>query len=317
VSKSVFEAISRLSTENRNPLSERIDELPSNEILKLINSEDAKVSDAVHTVIPKIARVTDKVYQALKGGYRLIYIGAGTSGRLGVLDAAECPPTFGTDPQQIIGLIAGGKEAMFVAQEGAEDSHIASEQDLSQLNLVEGDVLIGLAASGRTPYVVSSIKYAKSIGCFTSLICTVPEQQALSNGADPDIIIDCVVGPEVVTGSTRMKSGTAQKMIMNMITTTAMIQLGKTLGNVMVDLQPTNTKLVERSKKTIMELTGLSYEDAQQLLEKAEYHVKSALIIYFTGCRLTDAKNAISHVEGRTKKAIEYINNSRDSTSKD
>ncbi len=305
--KNLFDIISGLGTEKRNPRSANIDDRPLKEILTIINDEDKTVAYAVSEVIDKIEIVTEKVIACLRGGGRLIYIGAGTSGRLGVLDAAECPPTFGTEPSIVQGLMAGGEQAMFVAQEGAEDSVELPITDLKKIVFEQKDILIGLAASGRTPYVLAGIDYARSLGSFTSLITTVTEEQAKQNGAKPDIIIDCPVGPEVVTGSTRMKSGTAQKLILNMITTAAMVSLGKTLGNVMVDLKPTNAKLIERSKKTVMELTGISYYEAQSLLESAQYHVKSALVMHFTNCELDEARVAIEKANGKTREAIKLM----------
>lgn len=307
MSRKLYDSISKLNTEQQNPASETLDTMSTSEILELINREDSTVAAAVAKCIPEIGLLVGKVVTAFKSGHRLIYIGAGTSGRLGVVDAAECPPTFGTDPEQVQAFIAGGKEAMFVAQEGAEDSLTLSTDDLKAIKLEAGDVLVGLAASGRTPYVVTGIEYARSIGCHTALICTVPEQQARDNGANPEIFIACPVGPEVVTGSTRMKSGTAQKLILNMLTTASMVKMGKTLGNVMVDLKPTNAKLVERSKKTISQLTGLSYEESAQLLENANRHVKTALVMHFTDCERDMAMDAIKKTDGHTKMAIRYI----------
>ncbi|GAB5464876.1 MAG: N-acetylmuramic acid 6-phosphate etherase [Candidatus Kapaibacteriales bacterium] len=306
-SKSLFEQVRSLATEQQNSNTKAIDTWSTAEILAAINMEDQKVAYQVEKAIPIISEVADALTEVLRAGGRLLYTGAGTSGRLGVLDAAECPPTFGTDPSQVVGLIAGGKAAMFVAQEGAEDSPSLAISDLESLHFSDKDLLIGLAASGRTPYVLGSLDYARKIGAKCALLTTVPKEQAIERGAEADWIISVPVGPEVVRGSTRMKSGTAQKLVLNMLTTTAMINIGKTYGNVMVDLMPTNKKLIERSKNTIMELTGLDYDEATKLLLKADRHVKTALVMHFASCNSDEAKSAIAKSGGKVKDAVSLI----------
>src|SRR5690606_35166959 len=219
--------------------------------------------------IPYIVEAVEIVVDSLKQGGRLIYVGAGTSGRLGILDASECPPTFGTDPEMIQGLIAGGQKAVFRAQEGAEDVEEHGARDLKEIDLRPPDVVCGIAASRRTPYVVEAVKYAREIGCKTLYVTTNPRSEF---NLDVDVAICPVVGPEVIMGSTRMKSGTAQKLVLNMLTTASMIRMGKVYQNMMVDLQMTSQKLVERSKRTVMTVTGLSYAEASRLLEEADGH---------------------------------------------
>src|SRR5699024_5293647 len=235
------------------------------EIARLINAEDKKVARAVEKKLPAIARAIDLAKEAFDAGGRLIYAGAGTSGRLGVQDAAECPPTFGSDPSQVVGLIAGGKAAVFEAQEGAEDYEANGREAVRDIELNSNDVVCGLAASGRTPYVHGAIKEAKKTGCKTIFVTTVPASQIT---IDVDVMIDIPVGPEAIMGSTRMKSATAQKMVLNMLTTGAMVRLGKVYENVMVDLQLSNKKLEERSKRIIMMFIQADYEQAGQWLEE-------------------------------------------------
>lgn len=274
INKSLFEEISSLTTEQRNPASMNIDVASTEEILRIINDEDKVVPFVVEKEIPYITKAVDIIVEAFKNGGRLLYFGAGTSGRLGVVDAAECPPTFGTPYGMIEGFIAGGKEAMFRAQEGAEDHESNGAKDVVAARVTEKDVVCGIAASRRTPYVVGAVKKAKELGAKTLFVTCNPREKF--NIKEVDIAICPYVGPEVVMGSTRMKSGTAQKLVLNMLTTASMIRMGKVYENMMVDLQMTNKKLVERSKKIVMTITGVTYEEAAEVLKKAEGHVKTA-----------------------------------------
>ncbi len=299
--KILFEKLKTLLTEQRNPETTGIDLADSKTIAELINREDQKVASAVGEQIDVIAKAIDAVADALKSGGRLIYAGAGTSGRLGVLDAAECPPTFGTDPETVQGVIAGGREAMFVAQEGAEDYEENGVEAMKELSLFKNDILCGLAASGRTPYVHGALKYASSLGCTTIFVTTVPASQI---EVDVDILIDVPVGPEAIMGSTRMKSATAQKMILNMISTGAMIRLGKVYENVMVDLTLTNKKLEERAKRIIMFLSGVSYEEAAGLLNQTNGNVKIALVMAMTGSDQNNARKLLKEDDGFLRRAV-------------
>lgn len=302
-SKKIFEEISRLTTEQRNPRSMNIDKLPTLEILKIINEEDKLVPLAVEKEIPYIAEAVEIVVQAIKNGGRLLYFGAGTSGRLGVVDASECPPTFGTPYGLIDGYIAGGREAMFRAQEGAEDYEENGAKDVLAANVTSKDVVCGIAASRRTPYVVGAVKKAKELGAKTLFVTTNPREHF--NIKEVDVAICPYVGPEVIMGSTRMKSGTAQKLVLNMITTTAMVRLGKTYENMMIDLQMTNKKLIERAKRIVMMITGVSYEEAAKYLEQANYHVKSALVMIKAKVDFAEAQKLLQQADGFVRKAIE------------
>ena len=297
----LFRKLEFLLTEQRNPLSRSIDISDSYEIVKIINEEDKKVAHAVENRLEVIASSIDAIVEQLKIGGRLLYFGAGTSGRLGVLDAAECPPTFGTDPETVKGFIAGGEKAMFVAQEGAEDREEYGVEELERVGVKPKDVIVGLAASGRTPYVHGVLKKAKEIGCPTILITTVSADQV---DIEVDFMIDVPVGPEVIMGSTRMKSATAQKMILNMLSTGAMIRLGKVYENVMVDLQLTNKKLEERAKKIVMMLAGVNYDEAGEWLNKANTHVKTALVMAIGGLSVEDAKEKLKKNDGFIRKAL-------------
>ncbi len=298
----LFNEISNLATEQRNPKSTNIDFLSTKEILKIINDEDKLVPQAVEKELPYIELAVEKIVEVIKNGGRLLYFGAGTSGRLGVVDASECPPTFGTDPELIKGFIAGGKEAMFKAQEGAEDFEENGARDILFAEVSKKDIVCGIAASKRTPYVIGVINKAKELGAATIFItCTPRENFNLEN---VDIAICPFVGPEVVMGSTRMKSGTAQKLVLNMLTTTAMVRLGKTYENMMIDLQMTNKKLVERAKRIVMTITGLNYEESTKYLEESNYHVKSALVMILANVSFEEAKSRLEKSEGFVRKAI-------------
>lgn len=293
--------LAKLSTETRNPNSMMLDTMSVAEILNLMNSEDQTVPQRIHEQLPQIEAAVEKVIQQFKNGGRLIYLGAGTSGRLGVLDAAECVPTFGTDPTLVQGLIAGGQSAMTVAVEGAEDSVNLAEEDLKNLQLSKNDSVVGLAASGRTPYVIGALKYAQKVGAATiSISCN--KDAEISKFADCPI--EVVTGPEVLTGSTRLKAGTAQKLILNMISTTSMIKLGKAYQNLMIDVKPTNDKLVERSKRIIMQATDCDYQTAEKNFLAANKDVKVAIIMILTG---TDKDTAIKNLkqnDGFVRKAM-------------
>ena len=302
----LFNQLKKLDTEQRNSATQEIDLADSREIVRLINEEDKKIAFQVEKKLDRIARAVDMVNEALSAGGRLIYAGAGTSGRLGVLDAAECPPTFGSSPEQVQGLIAGGNQAMFVAQEGAEDKESNGREAMDEINLSPPDVLCGLAASGRTPYVLGALKEAAERGCKTLFVTTVPETQT---PAEADVIIDIPVGPEVVMGSTRMKSATAQKMVLNMITTGAMIRRGKVYENVMVDLQQTNEKLKERAKRIMMMFTDASYDEAADTLREAGGHVKTALLMQLGNLSADEARALLSAHNGFIRKAYLSLQN--------
>lgn len=301
--KTLFAEISKLTTEQRNPRSMDIDARSTEEILKIINEEDKAVPLAVEKELPYIAQAVELIVKALKSGGRLLYFGAGTSGRLGVVDASECPPTFGTPYGMIEGYIAGGKEAMFRAQEGAEDYEENGAKDILKANVTSKDVVCGIAASRRTPYVIGAVKKAKELGATTLYITCNPRENF--NITEVDVAICPYVGPEVVMGSTRMKSGTAQKLVLNMLTTTAMIRMGKVYENMMIDLQMTNKKLVERSKRIVMNITSISYEEAAKYLKQAGGHVKTALVMIRANVNADEAKVRLLKVDGFVRKAIE------------
>ncbi|WP_020403054.1 N-acetylmuramic acid 6-phosphate etherase [Gracilimonas tropica] len=303
--KKLFTKLENLATEGRNPDTLEIDLASPLQIAQLINEADKNVAEQVGKRNDVIADVIELVADAFQMGGRLLYFGAGTSGRLGVLDAAECPPTFGTPPEQVEGFIAGGKDAMFVAQEGAEDSEKIGAKDVDKANAAPPDVICGLAASGRTPYVHGALKEAAKRGCKTILVTTVPAEQI---DLEVDYLIDVPVGPEVIMGSTRMKSGTAQKMVLNMITTGAMIRQGKIYENVMVDLMLTNEKLVERAKRILMIFSEIDYEKAEELLKATNGHVKTALLMALGNLSLEEAKEHLKKHDGFVRKALLSLN---------
>jgi len=276
----VFTELKDLVTESRNPASEGIDKKSTKKILRIINSEDQLVAKAVKGEISYIAQAVEILVDAFKRGDRLFYVGAGTSGRLGVIDAAECPPTFGSDPEMIQGIIAGGHEALFRAQEGSEDCENAGVNDLIRAGFTEKDIACGIAASRRTPYVMAAIEKAIEIGGKTIYVTCNPRSEL---NIEVDVAICPVTGPEVVMGSTRMKAGTATKLVLNMLTTAAMIRMGKVFGNMMVDLQMNSRKLEERAKKTVMMVTGIDYPEATAVLKKSGGHVKTAIVMIL-GC---------------------------------
>ncbi|MDD3731292.1 MAG: N-acetylmuramic acid 6-phosphate etherase [candidate division Zixibacteria bacterium] len=285
----------QLDTEQVNPDTVDLDCLSAIEIVRKINNEDRKVAEIVAGAIPEIARAAEIFAATLRRGGRVFYIGAGTSGRLGVLDAAECPPTFGTAPAQIVGLISGGHETLVLSREGAEDNRSAAVEDLKQARANRDDFVIGLAASKRTPYTTAGLEHARQLGCRTAFIICNPRTDLK---IEVDILIELPVGPEVITGSTRMKSATAQKMTLNMISTTAMVLLGKTFGNLMIDLQARSEKLAARSRKILMELLGVSLEDAEKLLRLADGSVKLAIVIHQFKCTKEEARDKLERSGG-------------------
>ncbi|MDZ5473700.1 N-acetylmuramic acid 6-phosphate etherase [Bacillus sp. 31A1R] len=294
--------LSTLTTEQSNDRSTFIDQLSTMEIIKLMNEEDRTVADSVKEVLPQIEAAIDAIYNSLKNGGRLIYIGAGTSGRIGVLDASECPPTFCTPPEMVQALIAGGEKAILTAVEGAEDGFEVAAEDLKGKNVNHLDVVVGIAASGRTPYVKGGLYYAESMGATTiSLACN--KDAEISQYAKHKI--EVVVGPEILTGSTRLKAATAQKMVLNMLTTTTMIKLGKVYGNLMVDLQASNMKLIERAKSIVTNITGVSYEEAEATLNQTNQRVKPAIVMIRAGVKLETAMDSINQANGFVREAIE------------
>ncbi|WP_305404463.1 N-acetylmuramic acid 6-phosphate etherase [Photobacterium leiognathi] len=293
--------LTTLVTESRNVASENIDMLSTIDMLKVINQEDQKVALAVEAIIPEIAKVVDLISEAFQSGGRLIYTGAGTSGRLGILDASECPPTYGSDPDLVIGLIAGGHKAILKAVENAEDNEELGATDLQQIGFNHKDVLVGIAASGRTPYVIGSMNYAKSVGAkVAALSCN-----ANSPMADiADINITPIVGAEVVTGSSRMKAGTAQKLVLNMLTTGAMIRTGKVFGNLMVDVEATNAKLIQRQKNIVVEATGCSESQAAEALTQCNNHCKTAILMILLNINADLAAAKLSKHHGFIRHAL-------------
>jgi N-acetylmuramic acid 6-phosphate etherase len=289
------------TTESRNPASEQIDSLPPLEIVRLINAEDARVAEAVGREAEPIARAVEIIADRLRQGGRLVYLGAGTSGRLGVLDASECPPTFSVPPGLVVGIIAGGQAALTQAIEGAEDNREQGARDLAAIGFAAGDVLVGIATSGRTPYVLGGLDYARSLGAATiGLACNSGTELA----AACDVEIAPVVGPEVISGSTRMKAGTATKLVLNTLTTGAMILLGKTYGNLMVDLRATNTKLVARTRRIVAELTGLTEAAAESLLAACDGELKTAVVASCRGISPEQARQRLMQHGGHLRGAL-------------
>jgi N-acetylmuramic acid 6-phosphate etherase len=293
--------LDRLVSEERNPASIDIDLMPTEAMLRAINAEDRLVPEAVEKVIPQIARAVERIVAAFRAGGRLIYMGAGTSGRLGVLDASECPPTFGVPPEMVLGLIAGGPAALTNAIEGAEDDTDAGAAALRQISLTANDVVVGIAVSGRTPYVVGGLAYAQEIGAATIALSCNPGSKIARMA---DIAISPVVGPEVLTGSTRLKSGTAQKLVLNMLTTASMIRLGKSYQNLMVDMRASNGKLVARAMRIVMQATSCSMAEAGMALAQGGNDVKLAILIRLTGLAPETARAALAQADGSLRRAI-------------
>lgn len=290
-----------LISESRNPATMELDKLSTLEMLACINDEDRKVPEAIRLVIPAIAQAVDLAAAALKQGGRLIYLGAGTSGRLGVLDASECPPTFGVPHGMVIGLIAGGPGALLKAVEGAEDDMSLGERDLQALKLTSTDMVVGLAASGRTPYVIGALRYARQLGCPTAAISCNPDSPIAQ---EAQVAISPVVGPEALTGSTRMKSGTAQKLVLNMLSTGAMVKLGKVYQNLMVDVKATNVKLVDRACRIVVEATGASRTEAENALSQTEFEVKPAILMILKGVTAEQARQSLQQHNGYLRAAL-------------
>ena len=297
----LFDELKTLTTETRNPRTMEIDRAPLMEIVQLLHEEDQVAVDAVTPELPYIAQAVKIVEAAFRQGGRLFYVGAGTSGRLGVLDAAECPPTFGTPPDQVQGLIAGGREAMFEAQEGAEDHESDGAEAVDAAGVTDRDVVCGIAASRRTPYVVGAVARAREVGAKTLFVTCNPRSQF---SLDVDVAICPDVGPEPIMGSTRMKSGTATKLVLNAISTATMIRLGKVYENMMVDLQMTNLKLVERSKRIVMTAAGVDYDRATEALDAASGHVKTALVMLLADVDAGAARQRIEDADGFVRHAI-------------
>lgn len=294
----------KLTTEQRNPLSYRIDTKNTEDILTIINKEDHKVADVVKTAIPQICNVVEKVINAFNNDGHLYYIGAGTSGRLGVLDASECPPTFGVPRSLVKGIIAGGNEALTRSIENAEDNGEAGIQAVKDNKLNDKDVLIGISASGGPNYVVDALKYAKTLGVSVAAISCNKETRSFKVvGEDNSIYLP--VGPEIITGSTRMKAGTAQKLVLNMITTTAMIKTGKVYNNLMVNLQPVNIKLIDRAINLIVEVTGNNYKTSEKAFYAANKETKTAMIMLMLSVSATEARNLLSHNNGSINKVLD------------
>ncbi|MCO7176866.1 N-acetylmuramic acid 6-phosphate etherase [Sporolactobacillus kofuensis] len=290
-----------LSTESRNQNTMNLDTMSLHELLALMNHEDQTVPLAIQKSLPAIKKAVECVVSSFQAGGRLIYIGAGTSGRLGVLDASECLPTFSVSTRMVKGIIAGGEKALTTAIEGAEDNEKLGGEDLQRQAISKLDTVIGIAASGRTPYVIGGLNYARSQGAKTiSLACNTHAE--ISH--DADVAIEIETGPEVLTGSTRLKAGTAQKLVLNMISTAAMVQIGKVYGNLMVDLQPSNKKLIERSKRIIMQATGCAFETAQHQFEDAHHNVKAAIVMILLNCSYENAIDQLHEAKGFIRKTL-------------
>jgi len=294
--------ISTLKTELKNERTEKIDMLATRDILRIMNEEDKKVPYAVEEQLDKIEKAVEIIYHALSNGGRLIYCGCGTSGRLGILDAAECPPTFGTDPELVQAIMAGGASAFVKAVEGAEDNELMGQEDLKAINLSNKDVLVGISASGRTPYVIGAVKYAASVGAKTISLTCCPDS-ILSKLVD--VAIEPETGPEVITGSTRLKGGTAQKLVLNMLSTTVMIKLGKVYSNLMVDMKATNSKLKARAVSIVMSSTGVSEDEAKRALLSCDYSVKTAIVMIKRNCGSKEAEKILAETNGNINAILE------------
>ncbi|MEI3775157.1 N-acetylmuramic acid 6-phosphate etherase [Pectobacterium brasiliense] len=293
--------LGKLVSETRNPATMALDQLSTLEMMHAFNQEDRKVPEAIAQVLPAIAEAVDLATASLQEGGRLIYLGAGTSGRLGVLDASECPPTFGVPHGLVIGLIAGGPGALLKAVEGAEDDPALGEADLKALDVTAADMVVGLAASGRTPYVIGALRYARDVGCRTAAISCNPHSPIAQ---EAQVAISPVVGPEALTGSTRLKSGTAQKLVLNMISTGAMVKLGKVYQNLMVDVKATNVKLLDRACRIVVEATGAEREKAQQALVQADNEVKPAILMLLANIDVAAARERLKQHNGYLREAL-------------
>lgn len=293
--------LTKLTTEQRNPETMNLDRMSPLELVETMNKEDQKVIEAVKEVLPEVAKVIEWTTEALRSGGRIIYMGAGTSGRLGVLDAVECPPTFGVSPDLVVGLMAGGEKAFVKAVEGAEDSDTLGTEDLKNIGLNEKDVVIGIAASGRTPYVIHALRYARSLGVKTAIIACNKNSEM---SKEADIAIEPVPGPEVLTGSTRLKAGTAQKLVLNMISTASMVGAGKAYENLMVDVMQSNEKLKTRAENIVMEATGCEREAARTAIDEAKGSVKLAITSILLDTPVEEAEKALVEAKGHIRKAI-------------
>ncbi|MDP2556732.1 N-acetylmuramic acid 6-phosphate etherase [Photobacterium damselae subsp. piscicida] len=293
--------LSQLVTESRNQASNAIDTLSTLDMVTVINQEDQKVALAVEKTLPEIALAVDAITDAFMAGGRLIYMGAGTSGRLGILDASECPPTYGSNPNQVVGLIAGGHKAILKAVENAEDNRELAKQDLQNLGLTKNDVVVGIAASGRTPYVIGGMKYAYSVGAQVVAVSCNPQSEMTKIA---DIAITPVVGAEVITGSSRMKAGTAQKLVLNMLTTGAIIRTGKVFGNLMVDVEATNAKLIQRQTNIVMQATDCDAAQAEEALSACDRHCKTAILMILAGLDAEQAKKQLANHNGFIRSAL-------------
>lgn len=302
MTESTENSLGLLTTEARNPATHDIDNLSAVEIVKLMNSEDEKVAAAVGAVADDIASAVELIVERLSAGGRLVYAGAGTSGRLGVLDAVECPPTFNTPPELVVGVMAGGPDALLRAVEGVEDSARAGRADMQQIDLGNRDVVVGIAASGRTPYVIGALDYARETGAGTIAFSCNPEPRIQAHA---DLSIIPLVGPEVLSGSTRLKAGTATKMVLNMLTTAAMVRLGKTYSNLMVDLRATNLKLTERARRIVQILANCSSAEADELLQRSDGEVKTAIVADKLGISAAQARGRLDAVQGHLRLALE------------
>ncbi|MEN4927538.1 N-acetylmuramic acid 6-phosphate etherase [Erwinia billingiae] len=291
-----------LVSETRNPETMDLDNLSTLEMVTKFNQQDATVAEAVRLTLPDVAKAVDAAAASLSAGGRLIYLGAGTSGRLGVLDASECPPTFGVPHGLVVGLIAGGPGALLKAVEGAEDNAQLGVSDLQALDLKPQDMVVGIAASGRTPYVIGALRYARQLGCHTAAVSCNP---ASPIAHEAEIAISPVVGPEALTGSTRLKSGTAQKLVLNMISTGAMVRIGKVYQNLMVDMQATNIKLVDRACRMVCQATGCSAEEAETALKQTQYEVKTAILMVLSGLAADQAKSLLTRHKGFLRAALQ------------
>ena len=301
MAENLLQTLSTLITEQRNPNSMHVDSLSALEIVQLMNEEDKQVPLAIEKCLPQIAQAVERIVSTFQQGGRLVYIGAGTSGRLGVLDASECPPTFGVSPEMVKGIIAGGERALRHPIEGAEDSKAQAVVDLQTIQFSSKDVLVGIAASGRTPYVIGALEYAKSLGSVTVSIASNPNS-AMANIVD--IAIDTVVGPEVLTGSSRLKSGTAQKLVLNMLTTTSMILMGKCYQNLMVDVQASNEKLKARAIRIVMQATDCDKALAEETLKQADQNAKLAIMMILSGLDRAQAEALLEKHHGKLQLAL-------------
>ena len=308
MNQDLIQELSRLTSEARNPDSQDIDLLPTPAILEKINAADREVPEAVSKVLPQVAEAVESIVAAFKAGGRLIYMGAGTSGRLGILDAVECPPTYGVEEDMVVALIAGGEDAVYRAQEGAEDDPELGKSDLQGINLAPCDVVVGIAASGRTPYVIGGLRYARELGC-TTVALSCNSTAAIAEEADIAILPE--VGPEILTGSTRMKAGSAQKLVLNMLTTASMIRLGKSFYNLMVDVKATNAKLIGRTRRIVMEATGVSLEEADRVLSQCDHNAKLAIMVLLSGLDRAGAERALEESNGFLRLALQEVKGAR------